>query len=130
MEKSPLKIHTTRDIPGLPVCASTPVGDMKIPDPIILPTITVIPLNRVIFGLRPTTLSSSIDLGGLSSTDSGGFCATSSYLLLLSVMIVSLCTNTSDPNFTTDEEILKGCGSYWQSGGYGGTVEVVLWCRL
>lgn len=44
----------------LPVCRSTPVGDTNIPEPIILPTMTVTPLRSVILGLRVISSSSRL----------------------------------------------------------------------
>ena len=40
MVKSPHTVHTTRDMLTLPVQASTPVGDTKMPEPMMQPTIT------------------------------------------------------------------------------------------
>ena len=66
--------HTTRDMFDEPVYLSTPVGDTNIPDPIILPTITVTPLSRLIFAgnrILPSLLSvpGSSMKGVLLSTD-------------------------------------------------------------
>jgi hypothetical protein len=52
MENTPEETHTMRDRFTEPVLRRTPVGETKIPDPMILPTITVIPFNRLIFALR------------------------------------------------------------------------------
>lgn len=52
IEKTPDKVHTIKDMLTLPVCSNTPVGDTKIPDPMMLPTMTVTPFRRVILGLR------------------------------------------------------------------------------
>lgn len=52
IENNPDMVHTIKDILTLPVCKSTPVGETKIPEPMMLPTMTVIPFRRVIFGLR------------------------------------------------------------------------------
>ena len=43
-----------------PVLLSTPVGEIKIPEPMITPTTRAIPLSRVTSFLRPTDLLSSI----------------------------------------------------------------------
>lgn len=59
IEKSPDKTQTMSAIFTLPVCIKTPVGDTKMPDPMIEPTITVHPLSRLIFALRPTSPSPS-----------------------------------------------------------------------
>ena len=40
MVKSPHTVHTTSDMLTLPVQASTPVGDTKMPEPIMQPTMT------------------------------------------------------------------------------------------
>ena len=37
--------HTTKLIPTLSVCVRTPLGEIKIPDPIIVPTIMAVPLR-------------------------------------------------------------------------------------
>lgn len=54
-------IQTIRAALTDPVFIKTPVGETKIPDPIILPTITVTPLRRLILGLR--VISSSPAFG-------------------------------------------------------------------
>ena len=43
---TPHKAQMTRLMPTLSVLASTPFGEMKIPDPIIQPTIMAVPLNK------------------------------------------------------------------------------------
>ena len=48
MVKSPDMVQTTMDMLTLPVEASTPVGEMKIPLPMIQPTMTLQPFKRVI----------------------------------------------------------------------------------
>lgn len=55
MENKPEIIHTKRATLTLPVSFKTPVGLTKIPEPIIEPTITVIPFINVIFGLSVTS---------------------------------------------------------------------------
>ena len=45
---SPDMVQTTMDMLTLPVEASTPVGEMKIPLPMIQPTMTLQPFKRVI----------------------------------------------------------------------------------
>lgn len=52
MENTPDTVHTTRDTLTLPVFFSTPDGETNIPEPMILPTMTVMPFSRVILGLR------------------------------------------------------------------------------
>lgn len=59
MENTPETVHTISETFTLPVFFSTPEGETKIPEPIILPTITVMPFKRVILGLR--VISSSPD---------------------------------------------------------------------
>jgi hypothetical protein len=68
IEKTPLITQTTKAMLTLPVYFSTPVGLTKIPEPIIDPTITVIPFRRLILALRVTSpwFSSTIALLGLS----------------------------------------------------------------
>lgn len=61
IEKTPEMIQTMRAALTDPVFIKTPVGETKIPDPIILPTITVTPFSRLILGLR--VISSSPDFG-------------------------------------------------------------------
>lgn len=48
MENTPDNNHTSSDILGEPVYSSTPVGETKIPDPMMLPTMTVTPFKSVI----------------------------------------------------------------------------------
>lgn len=55
IENRPDTIQTISAILTLPVCMRTPVGETKIPDPIIDPTITVHPFNKLIFAFRPTS---------------------------------------------------------------------------
>lgn len=43
---SPHNTHITILIPTLPVCSNMPLGDIKIPDPIIVPTTNAEPLNK------------------------------------------------------------------------------------
>lgn len=69
MEKIPETVHTMRLTLTLPVCLSTPDGDTKMPEPMMLPTMTVTPLMSVIFGLR--VISSSF-LGSSSMAAAGG----------------------------------------------------------
>lgn len=52
IENTPDKVQTRRDTLTLPVFLRTPEGETNMPEPIILPTITVIPFSRVILGLR------------------------------------------------------------------------------
>lgn len=59
MEKIPEATHTTRDRPTLPVFAPTPFGLTNIPDPIILPTMTVTPFNKLILGFKQITSEAS-----------------------------------------------------------------------
>lgn len=68
MENTPEVTHTTNDSPTLPVPFDTPLGETKIPDPMILPTITVIPFKRLILGFRQIA-----SLAGLGSTGEAGF---------------------------------------------------------
>ena len=48
MEKMPEENQTIKDMFDEPVYFSTPVGDTNIPDPMMLPTITVTPLSKFI----------------------------------------------------------------------------------
>ena len=57
MEKIPEVIHTMSERFTEPVFSSTPVGDTKIPEPIMLPTMTVIPFSKLIFALRQISSS-------------------------------------------------------------------------
>lgn len=52
IEKSPDATQTIKDKFTLPVCIKTPVGETKIPDPMIEPTITVIPFSRLILAFK------------------------------------------------------------------------------
>ena len=57
MEKTPEVTHTISERFTEPVFCSTPVGDTKIPEPIMLPTMTVIPFSKLIFALRQISSS-------------------------------------------------------------------------
>ena len=48
MMKSPQTVQTTMDMLTEPVETSTPVGETKMPEPMMQPTITVQPFSRVI----------------------------------------------------------------------------------
>lgn len=65
IENTPDKTQTISEAFTDPVYSNTPVGDMNIPDPIILPTITVMPFNKLIFGF---SLIPSSTAGTTSST--------------------------------------------------------------
>ena len=85
MEKNPLATQTTRLMLTLPVLLRTPVGDTKIPLPMMHPTITlaimrmlvvelmmmmivtVHPLRRVISALSPTAFPSPESTSSFSS---------------------------------------------------------------
>lgn len=67
IEKTPEIIQTTSAILTLPVCISTPVGETKIPEPMIEPTITVQPFSRLILALRPTSPSAWSAPSGLAA---------------------------------------------------------------
>lgn len=58
IEKTPDTVHTTRDTLTLPVFFRTPEGETNIPEPMMLPTMTVMPFIKVILGLR--VISSSV----------------------------------------------------------------------
>lgn len=55
IEKTPDTVQTIKAILTLPVYMSTPVGDTKMPLPIIDPTITVHPFSKLIFAFNPTS---------------------------------------------------------------------------
>ena len=61
MVKMPQSAQTTRLMLTLPVEASTPVGDTKMPDPMMQPTMTPHPFRRLISALSfiPSPPSSS-----------------------------------------------------------------------
>ena len=61
MLTTPQAVHTRRDMATLPVLSSSPVGDTKMPEPIIVPTIREIPLNSPTVLLR-LMLASLLDL--------------------------------------------------------------------
>lgn len=65
-DRIPQAIQTTRDIPTLPECFRIPFGEIKIPAPMMVPTMMEIPLSRVTFFPSPTFLSScGFPLGSL-----------------------------------------------------------------
>lgn len=55
IEKRPERIQTIRAMLTLPVCMRTPVGETKMPEPMIDPTMTVHPFNRLILAFSPTS---------------------------------------------------------------------------
>lgn len=57
-DRTPQAIQTTRDIPTLPEFFRIPFGEIKIPAPMMVPTMMEIPLSRVTFFPSPTFLSS------------------------------------------------------------------------
>lgn len=61
-ESTPQAIQTIRDIPMLPECFRIPFGEMKIPAPIMIPTMTEIPESNVTF--FPSSTFVSFSLGG------------------------------------------------------------------
>ena len=69
MEKTPEVTHTMSERFTEPVLSSTPAGDTKIPEPIMLPTMTVIPFSKLIFALRQIS----------SSPDEMAFCPAPSF---------------------------------------------------
>lgn len=72
VEKIPEMTQTQMESPTDPVFIKTPLGDTKIPDPMMDPTITVQPFKRDIFGLRQI-LSSPGDLAAGAVSGSGPF---------------------------------------------------------
>jgi hypothetical protein len=54
MVKNPQIVQTTNDKFTDPVDFKTPVGETKIPDPMIQPTMIVIPLSKVISAFNLT----------------------------------------------------------------------------
>ena len=62
----------------LPVFCRTPVGEMKMPEPMMLPTMTVTPFIRLILAWRRTAPS---PLAAPSALASPSFCGTSEYSL-------------------------------------------------
>lgn len=69
MLNTPEATHTMRLAFTDPVYLSTPVGDTKIPLPIIEPTITVIPLSSDILASNaPPSLFSSCSASGLRTS--------------------------------------------------------------
>lgn len=67
MEKTPETVHTINERLTDPVCFNTPVGETKIPEPIILPTMTVMPFNKDILALSRISPPSSSFSGGSPS---------------------------------------------------------------
>ena len=55
IENNPERTQTMRAMLTLPVCIRTPVGETKMPEPMIEPTITVQPFSKLILALRPTS---------------------------------------------------------------------------
>lgn len=70
MEKIPEAVHTRRLAFTLPVYLRTPVGLTNMPEPIMEPTITVIPFNRDIFA---SSLISSLALSAIGTGSYGPF---------------------------------------------------------
>lgn len=68
IENNPDNTHTISARLTLPVFMSTPVGDTKMPEPIIEPTITVQPFTRLILALSVTSPppSSAATFAGVS----------------------------------------------------------------
>lgn len=93
MENTPEMSHTSRDTLTLPVFLSTPDGLTKMPDPMMLPTMTVMPFTKVIFGLR--VISSS--LAGFESSS------------MMAHGVRGATQSTTDPRWKCDEE--SCCGS-------------------
>jgi hypothetical protein len=75
MEKTPDATHTMRERFTEPVFRRTPVGDTKMPEPMMLPTITVTPFKRLIFAFRQ--ISSSPDV--MAFFPAASFSGTSAY---------------------------------------------------
>jgi len=63
MVKIPQTAQTTRDMLTEPVETNTPVGETKIPEPMMQPTITVQPFNSVISDLSLTPSSFELNWG-------------------------------------------------------------------
>jgi len=59
MENTPDKTQTISEAFTDPVFSNTPVGDMNMPDTIMLPTMTVTPFKRLILGFSsiPSSLA-------------------------------------------------------------------------
>lgn len=59
IENTPDKTQTINEAFTDPVFSNTPVGEMNIPDPMILPTMTVTPFKRLILGFSwiPSSLA-------------------------------------------------------------------------
>jgi len=68
MEKMPEASHTHSAIPTEPVFMRTPPGEMKIPLPMMEPTMTVTPLRRLILGLSSIVESSLTSLFSSSTS--------------------------------------------------------------
>lgn len=66
IENTPDRTQTISDAFTDPVFCSTPVGDTNIPDPIMLPTMTVTPFNKLILGFSCTPSSLA---GATSASD-------------------------------------------------------------
>ena len=83
MEKSPLATQTRRERLTLPVDWRTPVGETKIPLPMMQPTMMVQPFRRVSSAFILTPSPSSSDLSGLSRMSSQSSLSSTILSLLL-----------------------------------------------
>lgn len=61
-ERTPQEIHTIRDIPMLPEFCRIPFGEMKMPAPMMMPTMIEIPRSSVTFFLSSTFWLSAGDV--------------------------------------------------------------------
>lgn len=68
IENTPDKTQTISEAFTDPVFSNTPVGDINIPDPMMLPTMTVMPFKRLILGL--SSIPSSLQAGTTSAASS------------------------------------------------------------
>src|SRR5688500_18678919 len=69
MVSTPVTAHATRSHPGLPISRAMSADTMKIPDPIIEPTTTIVASKR----FSPRVNSVSRATAGATSADSLGF---------------------------------------------------------
>jgi len=72
IENTPDKTQTISEAFTDPVFSNTPVGDMNMPDPMMLPTMTVTPFKRLILGFSSIP-SSSAGATSASTADPSSF---------------------------------------------------------
>lgn len=94
IENTPDKTQTTSEAFTDPVFSNTPVGDMNMPDPMMLPTMTVTPFKRLILGFSSIP-SSSAGATSASTADPSSFRFTPIFVLDYSFLTQLLRSTTA-----------------------------------